>query len=309
MSRVGSGRRAVGMVTGALAALGLAACAARGGVGSLGRWPRALEPATRVATVEGMVAPESVRYDPEQDVYFVTNFGAGGGAGRNNDGFISRVSPDGVVQQLKFVEGGVRGVTLHAPRGMFIQGDTLWAVDLDAVRGYDRHTGAPLAQTDLSALGNMNPNDIAAAPDGTLYVTETTLNQVFRVTGGHATVALTDTMMKRPNGIIWDPYRSSFVIVSLRTNDLLGWVPGQTSVRPIGRSPVGVFDGIELIGRDRFLITSQGDSSVQVVERGVGRRLFRVAGRPADLGVDTRRNRIALPFMALNRVEIWQLGK
>jgi hypothetical protein len=36
-------------------------------------------------------------------------------------------------------------VTLHAPRGMSIVGDTLWVADADAVRGFDRRSGAPLA--------------------------------------------------------------------------------------------------------------------------------------------------------------------
>jgi sugar lactone lactonase YvrE len=304
----GSSRVSV-VVAGAAGVLALAACGSGGGLASLGKWPSALEPATQVAVVEGMKSPESVRYDPEQDVYFVTNFGVGGMAARDNDGFISRVGPDGVVQELKFVEGGAKGVTLHAPRGMFIQGDTLWAVDLDAVRGFDRRTGAPLVQTDLSALGNMNPNDIAAAPDGTLYVTETNLNRVYHLVGRTASVVLADSMLKRPNGIIWDRYRSRFVIVSLGTTDILAWSPGEPAVHTIGRSPGGVFDGVELIGPDRFLVTSQADSSVQVVTGAVGRRLFRVAGRPADLGVDTRRNRVALPLMALNRVEIWQLPR
>jgi hypothetical protein len=32
-----------------------------------------------------------------------------------------------------------------------------------------------------------------------------------------------------------------------------------------------------------------------------------VAGRPADIGIDTRRQRVAVPYVALNRVDIWSL--
>lgn len=30
-------------------------------------------------------------------------------------------------------------------------------------------------------------------------------------------------------------------------------------------------------------------------------------GRPADIGLDASGNRIAVPYIALNRVDIWQL--
>jgi hypothetical protein len=32
-----------------------------------------------------------------------------------------------------------------------------------------------------------------------------------------------------------------------------------------------------------------------------------VAGAPADIGIDTRRNRVAVPYIDLDRVDIWQL--
>jgi hypothetical protein len=34
-----------------------------------------------------------------------------------------------------------------------------------------------------------------------------------------------------------------------------------------------------------------------------------VPGRPADIGVDTRRGRVAVPYIALNRVDIWALPR
>ena len=37
------------------------------------------------------------------------------------------------------------------------------------------------------------------------------------------------------------------------------------------------------------------------------RPLVRVAGRPADIGVDTKRRQVAVPYIALDRVDLWQL--
>lgn len=306
-----SSRKVIGCrATGLVVAAALAGCAAPAGSGGDAvRWPEVLTPATRVAVIEGFVTPESVKYDADQDVYFVGNFNVGGMTDRDNNGYITKLGPDGAVLERRWVEGGVNGVVLHAPKGMAIQGPTLWVVDAHALRGFDRRTGAPTANIDLSHLPAGLPNDVAEGPDGALYVTDTRENRIYRVAGPHATIAVQDTVLRRPNGIIWDPGRGQFVIGSLSGTDLLGWRPGQPSVEKIAPTPRGVIDGVEVIGPDRLLITSQADSSVQIVTGGAGRTLFKVDGRPADHALDTRRFRVALPFMATNRVEIWQLGR
>jgi hypothetical protein len=61
-------------------------------------------------------APQAVLHDQEQDVYFVSN-----------KGFISRVTPEGKIAELKFIDG------LHAPRGMAIRGTELWIADVDRI--------------------------------------------------------------------------------------------------------------------------------------------------------------------------------
>src|SRR5712691_7878176 len=98
--------------------------------------------ATELAVVEGFLTPESVLHDPVQDIYFVSNIN-GSPTAKDNNGFISRVRPDGAVENLKFIEGGHGGVTLNAPKGLAIRGDTLWVADIDVVRSFDAKTGAP----------------------------------------------------------------------------------------------------------------------------------------------------------------------
>jgi len=133
---------------------------------------------------DGFVAPEAVRYDPDQDVYFVGNWGPGPASATDNNGYISRMKPDGQIETLKFIAGGTNGVVLHAPRGMYIVGDTLWVADADDVRGFDRKTGAKLASVDFSALDRGFLNDVAADATGTIYVTDTGKNKLYRVQGG-----------------------------------------------------------------------------------------------------------------------------
>ena len=149
---------------------------------------------------------------PDQDIYFVGNFGAGRADAKDNNGFISRLTPDGAVEQPRFIAGGTSGVRLHAPRGMTIVGDTLWVVDADAVRGFNRRTGAPLATVDFSSYKLGFLNDIAAGPDA-LYVTDTGTDKIYRIAGGRITVALQDSALGGPNGITWDASRRRFIVV------------------------------------------------------------------------------------------------
>ena len=90
---------------------------------------------TKVASVEGFLTPESVLHDSGQDIYFVSNIN-GSPTAKDNNGFISRLKPDGAVENLKFIEGGKGGVVLNAPKGLALHGDTLWVADIDVVRSW-----------------------------------------------------------------------------------------------------------------------------------------------------------------------------
>ena len=260
-----------------------------------------------IATPGGFTEPEAVRYDPDQDVYFVSNWGTGATDATDNNGFISRMSPEGVIDSLRFIAGGRGGVTLHSPRGMTIVGDTLWAVDADAVRGFNRRTGAPVATVSFTRFQLGFLNDIAAGPDG-LYITDTGTDHIYRLNGRTVTVALRDSMLGHPNGITWDGTGSRFVVVPYGGDSVIrAWTAGGTTHTVIGRGTGTKLDGVEVLAGGGVLVASQGDSSLHLFTGGSGRAIIKTGGAPADIAVDTKRNRVAVPFVARNMVEIWQL--
>ena len=270
-----------------------------------------------VASPAGFTAPEAVRYDADQDIYFVSNWGTGNPDAKDNNGFISRMSPEGAVDNLRFIAGGARGATLHSPRGMTIVGDTLWIVDVDAVRGFDRRNGAPLATVDFSKFKLGFLNDITASPEA-LYVTDTGTDHIYRIARSVITVALHDSALGGPNGITWDRGRNQLVVVPyMRGSTISSWSAGKTALTRIGTSNAALtemgktggvkFDGVEILPGDRIVVASQADSSIHIFSGGTGRPVFKTGGAPADIAVDTKRNRVAVPFVARNLVEIWQL--
>jgi hypothetical protein len=262
-----------------------------------------------IASPGGFTGPEAVRYDPDQDLYFVNSWGKGDPGAKDNNGFISRLTPDGAVEQLRFIAGGAGGAMLHSPRGMTIVGDTLWVVDLDAVRAFNRRTGAPLATVDFSRFKLGFLNDIAAGPDG-LYVTDTGTDHIYRIAGGQVSVALSDSALGKPNGITWEATGQRFIVVPYGGGSAIkAWTAGSKTLSEIGRSTGAKYDGVEILSGNRVLVASQGDSSLYLFTGRTGRPIIRTGGAPADIGVDTKRNRVAVPFVDRNLVEIWQLPR
>ena len=271
-------------------------------------WDRPQGVSDRVASIEGLSGPEAVRYDPDQDVWFIANFGPGNGDDRDADGFVTRVDAEtGRVTDLRFIEG-TADQPLHMPRGMHITGDTLWVADVDGVHGFDRRTGNALAFYDFRAFEPGFLNDIAVGADGgTLYVTDTGRSSLFSVEAGVVTEILADSALGSPNGITWDGARSGFVLVPWTPGHPARlWRPGEAAAQALGPTTPGRLDGVEAIDR-RLLVASQTDSTLHLMDAGGFRSVIRVDGAPADIGVDTRRRRVAVPYIALDRVDIWQL--
>jgi sugar lactone lactonase YvrE len=298
-------------------ALAVGACVPR--PGASGAAPSGAGP-VRLASVGGFAIPESIRWDPGQQVWFVSNINEG--PMKDGNGFISRLTAVGGVRSLRFIESGRNGVVLHAPRGMALVGDTLWVADIDAVRGFHRRTGQPLATMDLGPLGALMLNDIAAGPDGTLYVTDTGVqfdsagnrqhtgpDRVFRIRGGQPSVALEGDWLGQPNGITWDPIGKRLLLAPVAGDSTLQqWNEGDARPEPVARG-AGRYDGVEVLPDGRILVAAWNDSTVSEVDGTELRPLVRGVPSPADIGVDPERGVVAIPILAEDRVELWAVRR
>lgn len=267
------------------------------------------EAPTKVATVSELRTPESVKWDASQDVYFVSNINGSPGD-KDGNGFITRIDVDENMRDTVFISG------LNAPKGMAIVGDTLWVTDIDEVRGFNTKTAAPVAT--VAVPGAVFLNDIAAAPDGSLYITDTAIrfgasgaehvgtDQILRIAPNRTvSVALSGDTLGRPNGIAWDEDNDQFVIVSFGGNAVFGWKPGAAAPTVIATGK-GQFDGVE-IADDEIWVSSWADSSVYSYEAGQWTRAISGVPSPADFGYDAKRKRLLIPVFTGNRVEIWEV--
>ena len=314
----------------AVAALALAACSSNdaatadsSAAGGSSAVASAADPGpTRLASIAGFKTPESVKWHAGQGVWFVSNIN-GNPSNKDGNGFISRLRADGTVDSLMFVAGGRGGVTLHAPKGMALVGDTLWVADIDAVRAFDARTGAAIASVDLAGQRATFLNDVVAGADGALYVTDTGIrfgptgemskpgtDQIFRIAAGArtATVAASGARLGSPNGIAFDAANQRFVVGPFGEGTVFAWNGRDTTTTSLGTGP-GQYDGIEVLADGRVLASSWADSSIHVFTTGAAASTRLVTGvpAPADFGIDPARNVIAIPIFTGDRVELWRI--
>lgn len=265
---------------------------------------------TAMTVVDSFRTPESVLYDPVMDTYIVSNIN-GSPFDKDDNGFLSRVSPNGATVELKWVDGASLTVTLNAPKGMAIKGDTLFVADIDEVRLFDRTSGAPLGSRPVRGASFLN--DVAAGPDGTVYVTDSGLLPGFAASGTDAVyrfarerpapVALArGDDLGRPNGIIADG--SELVLVTFGSGQVFRFdSTGRRTELP--RPPHGQLDGVERTRDGWFLISSWEDSTVyRMTPGGLYTPEVRGVESPADIGYDSRRHRVLIPVFTGNRIEI-----
>jgi sugar lactone lactonase YvrE len=253
---------------------------------------------------DGLNGPEAVRYDPELDVFFVSNFNDEP-AGDSN-GFVSMLSPDGEVIVSKFMVG-TEDKPFHGGRGMFIDQSGLWVVDASGVHLFDRESGEQLDFVDLSEFDLGFPNDIVLGKDGALYVTDTGTASLYRIVDREA--SLVTKVPMNPNGITADPETGRLLMAPWSGGDeIIAWDIDEERFSSVGKlEGGGNFDGIEIAG-NTIIVASQLDTSLHFMADGVDSRAIELPGKPADIGIDTKRNTVAVPYVALDRVDIISLA-
>lgn len=284
--------------------------------------PRGSEGWTQVTAIRGFLSPESASYDSALDVYFVSNTNVSntnGATGSDDHGFISRVRGDGTIDSLHFIADGRNGVTLDTPRGIAILGDTLWVADGKTLRAFDKRSGKSVADIEFDELGAEFLNDVCIGPDSSLYITDTGKpaasggsGRIFRLpkptvasSARTPELATASESIEGPNGIAWDRVRRHFVVAAFWGKKLYSWTPGRNPT-PIATGP-GRFDGVEALGDGRILVTSWADSSLMVLRGDSLRPAVTNLPEPADIGIDSKRQRMAIPLSATNELLIFTI--
>lgn len=265
--------------------------------------PAKSEPVTLDA---GFATPESVLHDADQDVYFVSNIN-GSPLDADDNGFISRIDAETLVVDAQWIDGAKDDVTLGAPKGMAITGDTLWVTDITVVRRFDRKTGAPLGE--IAIEGTTFLNDLTATADGLVYVSDMGVTTGFAPSGtdaiyriapdGQVERLIAGEELMRPNGLaaaadgVW--------AVTFGGNQLY-MVAGGAKSSAI-ELPSTSLDGLVLLDGGDVLVSSWDAKSVfRGPVAGPFEAVVTDVDAPADIGFDTKRGLILIPMFNDDKV-------
>jgi Tol biopolymer transport system component/acetyl esterase/lipase len=243
----------------------------------------------------GFSTPESVLHDPENDVYLVANI-QGSPSAKDGDGFVSRISPEGDVIALKWIDGAAEGVTLNAPKGMALVGERLYVADIDTLRVFDRDSGDSLEERVVEGARFLN--DVAAARDGTVYVTDSGTGVIHRFNPDGSWEPAGQT--KNPNGI---QVRGERILVT-GGSDQIFRLDSDGALLSEYETPSGGLDGLVLPGDGSVLVSSWAGAAIYRFDAdGQVSELFSGINAPADIGFDTKRKLVLIPHFEEDRVE------
>ena len=298
-----------------------------GGVVVIGQAPPAQQPPASsnpkpLWTVStGLASPESAYYHQSTNSVFVSNIN-GQILEKDGNGYITRLAPGGKVLAEKWVTG------LHAPKGIRSIGNTIWTADIDDVVGMDVAPEGRITAR-VRVEGAQFLNDLATAPDGTIYVSDSNQSRIYMVKDGKSSVFVEGAdVVEQPNGLLVDGGRL-----------ILGTI-GPAPAPGGGRGRGGAGAGGKLIAFDlktkqRTLVTTEavgGIDGIEPAETGayfltdvIGRRLLHVArdGKVttlatfdqggADFGISPRNEQLGqagtvfVPFLFANSVSAYDL--
>lgn len=277
--------------------------------------------------VSGFESPESVVHDPDLDLYLVSNVGAGNPAALDHNGYISRVSPDGAILELRWIQDGVNGVTLNSPKGIWLYGRALYVADVDTLRIFNRFSGAPIRNVEFPnpfAPASLFLNDVVVDYHGNVFVSDNRNGAIFTVDPqGRASLWAAGAALGGPNGLLLDYGNVGWVTffggqvkrVTRSGKTITEAILPAADVSGIGLPPGALF----LDGYCRYngslLVTSWVTGKVYRIGRA-GMELETVAqfvsalenpsrpDGPADISVDEERNRLLVPLFNAGQLVI-----
>lgn len=260
----------------------------------------------QAAQITGLESPNSFVGDESGHDFFISNIN-GDPEERDNNGFITKLDASGKILSLKFIQGGVANVLLHAPKGMALVGHTLYVADLDQLKGFDTTTGKPLLTVSfpMSSPGkHVSLTDIAAGPNDLLYASDQHANTIYRIdiTSDHRVTSLIhDDRLAGPSGVAVHPKTGHVIAVSWEKGKIFEISPdGHLTELESNGFFTGRFQNLSGVDFDRWGNMYVSDFSKGKIWRITRDRRFQVIAEylptPADIGIDRANNLILVPY-------------
>lgn len=272
------------------------------GAGALAAEPEQVWQAT------GLDGPESAVLDAGEGVLYVSNVN-GDAAAADGNGYISKLSLEGEIQDKEWVTG------LNAPKGLALHDGKLYVSDIDELVVIDTASGEITARHE--APGATFLNDVTAHQDGRVFVSDMMQNQIWKLEGDQFEVWVEDPALENPNGLLAEQDRLVVGAWGKPNEDFSTDVPGHlkavdyqskeiTSIGP--GDPVGNLDGVEPDGQGGYLVTDWFSGGLyDISEDGKAEMIMDLNQGSADHEFVEDENLAVIPMMMDGTVNAYKI--
>ena len=244
--------------------------------------------------------PESVLLDRKNDILYVSNINEGPWV-KDGNGFISKMDKSGNIIELKWIEG------ISAPKGMGISGNSLFITDIDELVEANIETGEIVNR--YMVEGEPQLNDITVGTDGTVYVSGSGSQKIYKLENGALNAIFEGEEGERFNGLYWEKDRMLLITSGSSQFKEIDW--GTMEAKVISEN-MGHGDAICPVGDGGYITTSWAGAVFYVSAEGEVTKLLDTEAleenaADADFCIDEQI--LYLPTFFKNRVKAYKLVK
>jgi len=234
--------------------------------------------------------PESVLFDGNNKVLYVSNIDGKQPWDKDGAGSIGKVGLDGKIIAVDWVAG------LNAPKGMGIYKNNLYVADIDEVAVIDIAKGTLTKK--IAVDGAQGLNDITIDKNGVVYVSDSRVKKVYRITDEKAETFLEN--LKGPNGVL--VHGDEFYLLD---NGGLYKVGKDKQLTMITDGMEGGTDGVENVKGKDYLVSCWSGVIWYVDEKGNKQKVLDTKDQKinsADIGFDPKNKIVYVPTFWKNSV-------
>ena len=257
---------------------------------------------------DNLLNPESVVYCPATGLIYVSSVN-GAPTDKDNNGFISSLTPEGKFRDARWATG------LSGPKGLRCNDKLLWVADIDTLVSIDLKTGKQVDRVEIKGAKFLN--DVALGKGDEVFVSDTITSTIHLVRGKKSTVFKSGPKLLHPNGLyVHDRHLYVAAWGKDMAPDFSTKAPGQPYHLDLGnkkqsapKGPKGNLDAIELIGKDRWILTDwvAGKVFLWNGKSAEGEVILSGLKGAADAGWVADKHLLIVPEMNANSITAYQM--